>query len=385
MPTTFSQRLTVLLAGLTACDGAAVDASADPNDVRSLPGAEALKDCVLAPRTYDRAEDAFRVQASNWTVVVSEGADCESAESVQSVWTELPYRSSCDGFGRVLCLTGRATRTDTYAAPGDTGMQPPDVGTYCTYPALIAYDGTECGRPLRDEAGRAALPDVITTGARCPAVLAADLPDDVRRALAQRWLRDAQAEHASIASFAQLTLDLLAHGAPASLIARCAQAQADEVAHARTAFTLASMFLGHEVEPGPMAIPSLPTPSVAALAASTVRDGCVNEAMAAAEAVLRLAGATLEPVRAALTVVVEDEARHAVLARDIVSWAVALGGDEVAGAVLVAWADAQEQPPEVAVEPAVPGVGLCGSDALRALHARVLEAVVRPEVQAAAA
>ncbi len=385
MPTTFSQRLTLLLAGLTACESAPVVITPDPNDVRSLPGGEALTDCVLAPLSVERRAGDQEVRASSWTLVVWDTVACPTAGSSQSAWTEMPYRSSCDALGRVLCLTGSATRSETYEGASDTGMEPPDLGSYCTYPALIVEDGTVCGRPLRDDAGRAALPEVIATGTPSPALLTQSLTPEGRRALAQRWLRDARAEHASIASFAQLTLDLLAHGAPASLVARCAQAQADEVAHARTAFTLASMFLGHEVEPGPMAIPSLPTPSLAALAASTVRDGCVNEALAAAEAALRLAGATLEPVRAALAVVVEDEARHAVLARDIVEWAVDVGGTDVAIAVRAAWAEALAREPRVSAEPVIPWLGLCGSDALRALHARVLEAAVRPEIPAAAA
>src|SRR5262245_889099 len=54
-----------------------------------------------------------------------------------------------------------------------------------------------------------------------------------RAALAAAWLRDAQMEHASIASFARFTLELLAVGAPAELVADSQRASLDEIEHAR--------------------------------------------------------------------------------------------------------------------------------------------------------
>ncbi len=56
-----------------------------------------------------------------------------------------------------------------------------------------------------------------------------------REALADRWTRDATYEHASIASFARVTLDLLALGAPAALVSGAQRAGLDEVEHARIA------------------------------------------------------------------------------------------------------------------------------------------------------
>ena len=63
-----------------------------------------------------------------------------------------------------------------------------------------------------------------------PAVMA---DEGTQRALASAWLADALLEHASIASFAQTTLKLLALGAPSDLIADSQRAALDEVEHAK--------------------------------------------------------------------------------------------------------------------------------------------------------
>ena len=64
-------------------------------------------------------------------------------------------------------------------------------------------------------------------GARAPDVTA--LSSEVRTKLAECWAQDALAEHASIASFARFTLQLMAVGAPPQLLADTQRAAADEV------------------------------------------------------------------------------------------------------------------------------------------------------------
>jgi hypothetical protein len=68
---------------------------------------------------------------------------------------------------------------------------------------------------------------------------------DLRRRLAERWSRAALAEHASIASFARFTLQLLRGGL-------------DEIEHARLSFRVASVFAGRSLGPGPLPIPPFP-------------------------------------------------------------------------------------------------------------------------------
>ncbi|HEU4537511.1 MAG TPA: hypothetical protein VFS00_25505, partial [Polyangiaceae bacterium] len=74
----------------------------------------------------------------------------------------------------------------------------------------------------------------------------------LRAALAQHWLDVAALEHASVASFARFTLELLALGAPPALVAEAQRAGLDEVAHAEVAYALASAYAGRRFGPGPL-------------------------------------------------------------------------------------------------------------------------------------
>lgn len=393
MPSTYSARLSLVLASLAACQGGSPlpHGKNDPNDIRSMAGAERLDGCLVAPDYAKQPEDMDIVVADcHW--VVANGADCPAADTPLP-WTDPLYsrttpEAGCAALGRTVCLTAATGRVDTPVETGWTGDTtdtdaPPDTRDVCHYGCVVVLNGAVCGRPLRAEAGAACVaPVVARSGWSAPLAVEA-LPADLRQALGERWLRDAVGEHASIASFARLALDLLAHGAPADLIARVTEAQADEVRHATAAFSIASAALGTAVGPGALAIPQGPTPTLAQLAADTVRDGCLNESIAAAEAMVRLAGASPGPIADALRQVVEDEARHAVLARDLVAWAIEQGGEEVAVAVAAAWRVGVESVAHVADERVAPEVGLCGADALRLAHTQVRQTLWAPEVAAA--
>ena len=80
------------------------------------------------------------------------------------------------------------------------------------------------------------------------------LPSDVRRSAAEHWSRVAQLEHASIASFARFSLDLLVVAAPPSLIEAAHRAGLDELRHARLTFGIASSYAGAALGPGPLPI-----------------------------------------------------------------------------------------------------------------------------------
>ena len=113
------------------------------------------------------------------------------------------------------------------------------------------------------------------------------------------------------------------------------RAALDEIEHARLSFALASGYAGEAVAPGPFPLGGEihVGPRLADLAASTVREGCVGETLAAVVAAEQLARATDPAVRAALARIAEDEARHAELAWKTVAWAVREGGGEVRAAV----------------------------------------------------
>jgi hypothetical protein len=153
------------------------------------------------------------------------------------------------------------------------------------------------------------------------------LDDATRTAIVTGWRDDARMEHASIASFARFTLDLLALGAPADLVEASHHAGLDEIAHARTCFALASRYAGEAI--GPDVLPAFGAttrPSLVDAAVAAVKEGCVGETLAALIAAEQLTVARDDAARAALSRIAEDEARHAELAYRFVAWACEIGG-----------------------------------------------------------
>ena len=161
------------------------------------------------------------------------------------------------------------------------------------------------------------------------------LPDSLRSALGRVWAETAQMEHASIASFNRFSLQLLAVGAPPELLEGSQRAGLDEIEHARMAFALATRYGARSLGPGALdlrgdTLGSLDLPSVAA---GTVEEGCVGETLAALEAEAARDGAEELALRAAWSVIAEDEARHAELAWSFVRWALDQGQPAVRTAV----------------------------------------------------
>ena len=70
------------------------------------------------------------------------------------------------------------------------------------------------------------------------------------QAIGRRWLVQAEAEHASVASFARHTLQLMSIGAPSELLVASQKASVDEIKHAKMCYGLASSFLGSDFGPG---------------------------------------------------------------------------------------------------------------------------------------
>src|SRR6188768_815298 len=96
------------------------------------------------------------------------------------------------------------------------------------------------------------------------------------------WLADAQVEHASVAAFARLSLQLLALGAPVELVRDAQLASLDELRHADFFFDLASHAAGSPLRPGPLDVAgALDDLSLAALIESNLREGCIGETRAA--------------------------------------------------------------------------------------------------------
>jgi hypothetical protein len=220
------------------------------------------------------------------------------------------------------------------------------VDGQCCYPVSLSGNCAIAGRPFLVEA-RAVTAEVRRGGGASSWAAAPQLPDvselspSDRAALATAWLDDARMEHASVASFARFSMDLLAVGAPADLVAAAHEAALDEIRHARLCFALAGAYAGEALAPAafPFGGPITPATDLASMAAAAVREGCIGETLAALQAAEQLAHATDPAVRAALTTIAEDEAAHAELAWRAVTWALAQGGEPVRCAVAAAFAE----------------------------------------------
>jgi hypothetical protein len=254
-----------------------------------------------------------------------------------------------------------------------------EPGQCCYMVQLFICPGS--GRPYLVD-GRPVVAEAVVgeAGWAGEAPQVADLAPEARAALAAAWTKDALLEHASVASFSRLSLALLAAGAPPELVAGAHHAALDEIRHARLCFALASAYAGEEIAPGPFPLDRAVRieAGLAALVASTVREGCVGETVAAVMASEQRAAAQDPAVRAALATIAEDEARHAELAWRIVAWAVRAGGSEVREAAARALVEAitmgeTPKPPLQAIGAAWgdAGVGEAGEDASTRAHGRL--------------
>jgi hypothetical protein len=142
-----------------------------------------------------------------------------------------------------------------------------------------------------------------------------------RSARSARWVEIGLMEHASIAAFARSAMQLMSVGAPADLISATTQAMMDETKHARWAFSLASVYAGHVIAPGPISIDqALENNDLESLFVTTILEGCIGETVAAVDAREDAARATDPCEREVLLQIAEDETQHAILAWKTVQW-----------------------------------------------------------------
>ena len=180
------------------------------------------------------------------------------------------------------------------------------------------------GRPLRVH-GTPRVATIVSQGAWLDTSQtdATALTPEQRSRVGTHWLVAATMEHASVASFAMFTMDLMALGAPSEMIEQAVQAQQDEVNHAKACFTLASQYLDAPHGPGPLCLSGVTvgTHTLEEVLVQTLRDGCINETLAAAEARWLLARVQDVALREILSTIAEEEAAHAALAWRFVRWA----------------------------------------------------------------
>lgn len=209
------------------------------------------------------------------------------------------------------------------------------------------------------------------------------LSAEERKALATVWIGDAQLEHASVAAFARLTLELMQLGAPSALVAASQNASVDEVRHARMCFGFASRFAGAQLGPEKLDLDgALGSVTLEKLARETVEEGCVGETLAALQAAEQRRMAQDPEIRAALSAIETEESEHAAFAYRVVRWAISVGGESVRRAARDAFEAALAQElslsdPDVSVE-VWHHYGRLTAAELREVRARGIEEVVRP-------
>jgi hypothetical protein len=206
--------------------------------------------------------------------------------------------------------------------------------------AFFATYGFSRGRQLR-RLGRVMLPRVVEGHAWSHTKVSVVAPAPAPADLAAQWRENGRTEHASVAAFARLTLDLVALGAPPHLISASQADAIDEVRHAELCFSLARSLDGRAEDPGPFpaahrarTLPPTRTLGLATLAVDSLVDGALHEGVSA-RVIAKLAKRSDVPaIRGVMKEIAADEGRHSAHGWDVVEWCLHEGKAPVASALL---------------------------------------------------
>lgn len=276
----------------------------------------------------------------------------QSFTTSESPASQAPETTQGSGVpGSTTSSTMGSTATSTTSATGSTGSTAPSGSTSsapgastssgsfypprelaCCFEATWRHnklDGCIEGRPLlQGVSGQPVLASIRSGQGWASEDLQEALPvlkqltSAQREAMAKEWRKIAVQEHASIAAFAQLCLELLRYGAPAELVEACQSCMQDEIRHAKLAFRWASHLSGQELAPGPM--PQLhtapPSESLMDLALANLEEGCCNETLATLLMLDRADRCEHEGMRRVVAQIAQDEQRHAQFAWRLTQW-----------------------------------------------------------------
>jgi hypothetical protein len=213
---------------------------------------------------------------------------------------------------------------DELRGPGKLDQGATDTGSLaCCYQATITdHSQGECviGRPYY-EGDESVVADVCGDDATEPE-------------RARLWARAGAAEHASVAAFSRLALQLMALGAPNELLRSVHQAALDEIGHADLCWDMVERLGGSRVASAVLPLQQpIALESLAAVAAATVREGCLAETLGAHVAMMAAELAPEADVQSLLRRIAREESQHAVLSYRIVAWALRIGGMPIKRAV----------------------------------------------------
>ena len=201
--------------------------------------------------------------------------------------------------------------------------------------AFLATFGFARGRQLRRR-GAVLLPG-LRSDARWRTVSLALDGEVAPAGLADQWRENGKTEHASVAAFARLTLDLMALGAPPSLVRAANEDALDEIRHTELCFSLAATLDGQPVGPAPFPqaqrvrpLPRRRSLALAKLAVDSLVDGALHEGVSARVIVKLSRRCAVPAVRAMLKEIAADEGRHAAHGWAVTAWCLEEGGEPVA-------------------------------------------------------
>ena len=393
---------------LSSCDG-------DAGHVRCKSDA----DCKEAPHGKCALRDGMRGSSCGCVYSCESDADCKPSEaclcagqtsshSGHSICVPAQCEKDSDCSGGVCGVSvfhngcseevimacrspGDACRTDADCVkpgPGNTGSN-----LKCAFRAgggwACRAPNCKIGRPLivqgepRSASPRARGDWSAAAPVSSAAIPREAIPRDLARALAVQWREIAALEHASVASFARFTLQLLALGAPPDLIADAQRAALDEIEHARLAYGLAAHFSVSPAPIGPDVLEAAVAPlsmDPCAVVRGLVEEGCVGETLGVAEA-LELSALAGDPGMVSVhRRIAGDEQRHAELAWRTLRWMLDTFGEPVrreARLALAVAAASLSRDPEIR-GPVSPEHGLLSAASIGDLRRRALREVVLP-------
>ncbi len=305
-------------------------------------------------------------------------ADCDSGECGLSSYD--------DGCGPIVSLHCRDEDADECRADADC----PDTENQCvtTYwsEEVWVCAGFDCaiGRPLMvgGESEHAVVAGIEVAPGTVRAIPGLD--EATRGALAAWWAHVAQLEHASVASFARVTLELMSIGAPPDILRDVQTAASDEIVHAQLAFEQASRFSGITLGPAPLSTAGVvPRLGAEAVLKGLIAEACVGETVGVAEARIAREGCTDPALQGVFTQIIDDETRHAALAWRTLAWLldrhpelVDVAEDSFHEAI------AAVASTDTAAVPSCPTWGLLGAKERSAAREEAVQEVVWPCVQA---
>ncbi len=241
----------------------------------------------------------------------------------------------------------------------------------------FAYQTRPCGkgRPLRhegelvlaSESRRDDWSDALAMdfGAFDPAEIAS---------LVVHLRRVALLEHASVAAFARVSLELLTLGAPSDLVEAAHRAALDEVRHAKLCWSVLAALDGQQRGPSPMNIPGAHSNDPEQILIATVIEGCVSETLGSLLFAEAARQCTVPELARVYRVIADEEAEHAALAFRIVQF-LAREDPSRTDRALEAAASA---PRDDSDTPAIPSLGMLDRAAQREVLDRGYREVVLP-------